>query len=164
MDGYELITQVRKKDKKIPITIISNHDDKEKLQKCIPLGLLGYLFKPLDYESIKNYLQEFSEKIKDFDEVTNKISNNISINIHGGFLLINKEEFPLTKLEIDFLELMSTQINRVVTYDAIYECLYSHNPSHSTIKNLVYRLKTKYDIKNIKNIKDIGYQLEYKKL
>lgn len=38
MDGYELTLAIREKNKKIPITILSNHDDKEKLLKCIPLG------------------------------------------------------------------------------------------------------------------------------
>ena len=56
MNGYELVKEIREFNKKIPITIISNHDDKEKLQKCMPLGLYGYLFKPLQYDKLKSYL------------------------------------------------------------------------------------------------------------
>lgn len=159
MDGYELILEIRKKDKDIPITIVSNHDDKEKLQKCIPLGLSGYLFKPINYQSIKEYLEEFSTNIQNLSNTLFELNSNTMFDISNKCLYIDGTEHLLTKLEVEFLELICKTKNKILTYDMIFESMYFYNPSHNTIKNLVYRLKKKYNISNIQNIRDIGYQL-----
>lgn len=159
LDGYELTVQIRKIDKNIPITIISNFDDRDKLQRCIPLGLMGYLFKPLRYEDIKEYIKTHEKKILQQSSLEYKISQNSTINFSNHTLKIEEEILIVTKLESKFLELMIENKNMIVTYDTIFEYLYNFEPSFSTIKNLVYRLKTKYKIDMIKNIKDIGYIL-----
>ncbi|MEA3384394.1 MAG: helix-turn-helix domain-containing protein [Campylobacterota bacterium] len=65
----------------------------------------------------------------------------------------------ITKLESAFLELMMQNENKVVTYDMIFDDLDQFDATFSTIKNLVYRLKTKYQFNFVKNIKDVGYIL-----
>lgn len=52
MDGEEFSRQIRINDHKIPISIISNYSEKEKLMKLIDLELTGYLLKPISYNDL----------------------------------------------------------------------------------------------------------------
>jgi DNA-binding response OmpR family regulator len=159
MDGYELVKEIRKLNKDIPITIISNYDDRIRLQKCMTLNLSGYLFKPLDYNDIKSFLEKFSKELL---EKTNKnifISENCNLNTLNYKLTINDNNYNLTKLEIEFFKLMITRPNTVVHYEEIYNALYQFDINIISLKNLVYRLKTKYKFDRIKNVISVGYIL-----
>jgi len=159
MNGYSLVKAIREVDSNIAITMISNHDDKEKLQQCIPLGLCGYLFKPLNYEDIKSYLSSFKKKLPKFINVQYKFSDNIVLDFSKQSITVDHQKFSMTKLESTFLELMSKYENRVINYNEIFDYLDEFDATFSTIKNLVYRLKAKYQFSFIKNIKNVGYIL-----
>jgi DNA-binding response OmpR family regulator len=159
MDGYQFIQMIRKTNQNIPITIISNYDDRDKLQKCIPLNLSGYLFKPLDYSDLKKYLHEFSEELLEKGILEYKIDEDCVLITSKNTLKIKKFNYTLTNLESLFLNLLLINKNTIVLYDIIYEYLYNFEPTLSTIKNLVYRLKTKYQFDYIKNISNVGYIL-----
>ena len=159
MNGYELILELQKLDPLLPITIISNYTDKEKLQKCIPLGLMGYLFKPLSYEDIKKYLDEFSVKFLKLNKSIMKISKDSFIDFHTQTLFHDNNNFKITKRELYLLKTLINNKGRVVNYQTIFESIGEIDTSMSAIKNIVYRLKNKYNFDMIKNIKDIGYVL-----
>ena len=159
MNGYDLIVEIRKKDKNIPITVISNYDDREKLQKCIPLNLSGYLFKPLDYKDVKEYLKNLEDEVLENGVFEHYISNDCRFNLAKNMLIVQDNEYTLTNLELKFMILMISNKNRVVNYDDIIEQLYSFELTINKIKNLVYRLKSKYQFTYVKNINNIGYIL-----
>ena len=48
MNGLEMIEEIKKIDKDIPIVIISAYNENDYLLKAIKLGVRGYLLKPLD--------------------------------------------------------------------------------------------------------------------
>jgi YesN/AraC family two-component response regulator len=154
LNGYDLTFKLQEINPNISITIMSNYDDRERLQKCIPLNLEGYLFKPLYYEDIKNYLIKLSKSIQNnnsFEYVINK-------NINTRELLSYDKSFTLTKLETEFLNLLLINKNRVIPHSVIYDHLFDYNPTTKSIIDLVYRIKKKYGLV-IKNIKDHGYLL-----
>lgn len=159
MNGYELVKEIRQFDKKTPITIISNHDDKEKLQQCIPLKLNGYLFKPLQYRDFKTFLNQLSQDFLDNKLLEYSISNTHRMNMLTNELFENENTHLLTKLEGMFLTYLIDLEGTIATFNNLDEYLYEFNPSHTTYKNLVYRIKTKYNMPYIKNVKDIGYIL-----
>lgn len=159
LDGYELCKKLKSFNQKVPIVMISNHTDKDKLQKCIPLGLAGYLFKPLTYEDIKLFLKKFADEYKNYFENKFFVSKNIIIDFLNNQLKIEKDTYNITPLESAFLKLIVENKNTTVNYDIIFETLFDFAPSYETLVNLVYRLKKKYNIKNIKNVKNIGYTM-----
>ena len=159
MDGYELILELKKINSSIPIVIISNHDDKERLQKCITLGLSGYLFKPLDYNDLKKFLESLSKELLEKNKTEYVISNDCKVNLSSYTISVNKLKYDLTELEVEFLRLLLSHPNSVVTYDTIHLALYRFDLNSNSIKNLVYRLKTKYKFDRIKNVINTGYLL-----
>ena len=61
MNGFELCKEIRVKNRKIPLVIMSNYSDKEKLLKSITLGLKDYLIKPIEYNQLLETLEKMSE-------------------------------------------------------------------------------------------------------
>ncbi|NOQ30343.1 MAG: response regulator [Helicobacteraceae bacterium] len=159
MNGYEFIKEVRSFNAKIPITIVSNHDDREKLQKCMPLGLSGYIFKPLTYSEIKNYLSEFATNLFNSGVLEHKFSKVHRLDFVKNILYENEKEHNITKLEYKFLMLFIRVNGKVASFDLINEELFELDITENSIKNLVYRLKNKYNFNYIKNIKEVGYVL-----
>ncbi len=64
MSGIEMIKEIRKKDKDIPIIITSAHSEIEFLLKSIKLGVDGYILKPIDLNQFINTISKVVEKIK----------------------------------------------------------------------------------------------------
>lgn len=159
INGYELVKEIRSFNSKIPITIISNHNDSEKLHKCIPLGLSGYVFKPLKYELLKKYLEEFSLELNEKKLFIYPISETHQINLIEQIIIENNKKHHLTKLEINFLEILLQLDGRIATFEYLYTELEIFDVSQASLKNLVYRIKTKYNFTYIKNLKNVGYAL-----
>lgn len=61
LNGLQLIEEIRKKDKKIPIIVTSAYDDKNYMNKVKDLGVSSYLLKPLDFNDL---LENISSHIK----------------------------------------------------------------------------------------------------
>lgn len=159
MNGYELTKEIRAKNKNISITMISNHDDKYLLQKCIPLGLSGYLFKPLGFSKIKNYLEELANDLSSKDMLSHRLSDRHIFNHINGTLEVDSKTFHLTKLEHRFLNIFVNTQSNFITKEQIYAELEDEKLNENSIKNLVYRMKKKYEFDKIKSIKNIGYML-----
>lgn len=157
MNGYEMIKEIRTFDKKIPITVFSNYSDKEKMQKCMPLGLCGYLFKPLKFDDFKVYMVDLEERFDEMGLLQYSFGDDFVFDIQNVVLSSQDTTYQLTKLEGEFLKLFASLDDKVATFDMIFEHLSEFEPTKSSITDLVYRIKNKYRFTCIKNIKDIGY-------
>jgi DNA-binding response OmpR family regulator len=54
---------------------------------------------------------------------------------------------------------MISNIGEIVSFEKMDDTLFEFEGSHNSIKNLIYRLKKKYDFNYIKNVKNVGYIL-----
>ncbi|MDQ7044588.1 MAG: DNA-binding response regulator [Sulfurimonas sp.] len=160
MNGFELTTEVRKFDLNIPITILSNYDDRNTLQKFMSLGLEGYIFKPFDYDDIKDYLTNFAKKIHKANKLLQTVTKKYKIDFLKNTLYMNENVYTLTKLESDFLNLLASNAEEAISYDKIITELSEYELNLLKVRDLIYRLKKKYGFNYIKNIKDLGYTLE----
>ncbi|MEZ4693559.1 MAG: response regulator [Aliarcobacter sp.] len=75
LDGISFIETIRNSDKKIPIIVLSAHDDKDYFLKSINAGIDGYILKPYTLEQIIQTLSNIVEKY----DFTVKIKNTIKL-------------------------------------------------------------------------------------
>ena len=68
MDGHKFCRYLRDNNYNLPITIISNYSEKEKLIKLIDLELTSYLLKPISYNDLINCLKSMIKKLEKFNE------------------------------------------------------------------------------------------------
>lgn len=159
MNAYEYICYIRNKDKNLPIIILSNYLDIEILQKCIPLNLVHFLEKPVSFAQLKEQIDICVERLGNSHKV--QLSENLIFNKQKNCLLKDFQSIPLTSLEGKFIELLSNYPENIIEYDAIINHLTDETDelSKESIKNIVYRLRKKANLKFIKSHRNLGYSL-----
>lgn len=63
MDGIEILTEIRKRDEKIKVIMVTGRDPEEEraCERCRELGALDYIHKPLELDALeKKVLQELT--------------------------------------------------------------------------------------------------------
>ena len=75
MDGLELIQQIREKDTRVRIIIISGYDEFEYARRAISMGVDDYILKPIDDEELTKVLQRALERLGEIDA---KSKSNVS--------------------------------------------------------------------------------------
>ncbi len=63
MDGLEMVKEIRKVDKDVPVIVVSAHTETEAFIKSIELGVDGYILKPLNLSQFMDTLERVAEKI-----------------------------------------------------------------------------------------------------
>lgn len=163
MSGYELCVAIREKNKKIPMIIISNHTDQDKLLKSISLNLSEYLVKPLEYPTLTKALLKIILKMEENNSLIEYISPSMKYNIITKELYNNEEKMFLTKSEIAALEFFVKNKNQLISSDKISIAIETGgNKSEQAIKNIIYRLRKKLGKDIIENVQGLGYILNLK--
>ena len=157
-NGLDFITQVRHRDKNIPIIVLSAHKDESFLFKAIGLNISSYELKPIGYENFISILKNLSLMFKPQDIV--EISNEIKYDYKMKELLRDNDITQLTKKEALFIELLIINRDEITTNAIIQRDIWGDKlMSDSAIKNLVLRLRKKTDSNFIVTVTGIGYKL-----
>ncbi|WP_121628860.1 response regulator transcription factor [Poseidonibacter antarcticus] len=160
LSGYELCKAIRVKNKNIPLVIMSNYSDKEKLLNSIPLSLARYLIKPIDYTTLISTLLSMLEQINIYGLNIINITEVLTYEMHTKILTDNKKKIELSSSEIELIELFVLNKNKIITMQEINLCLDPiEEKSKPAIKSLIYRLRKKIGKEVIINIPGYGYML-----
>ena len=74
LNGLDMIEEIRKEDKEIPVILLSAYSEIEYFKRSISLGVDGYLFKPLDFEQFVELMYKIIDKISTHKELEAKIN------------------------------------------------------------------------------------------
>lgn len=161
MDGYELCKEIRKLDKSIPITVLSNCNDNEKLMSVVPLRLTNYIIKPIDYTGLTKMLLEIVDRLEEENLLRVYLNKNIIFDKTKNDIIKDGVSTSLTKSEVKILNLLIEEEGKIVSNEMIDNLFDSlDSKSNSSIKNHIYKLRQKLHKDLILNVKDIGYILK----
>ncbi|MDN5067657.1 response regulator transcription factor [Aliarcobacter butzleri] len=161
INGYDLVLKIREISQNIPIIILSNYTDKEKLLKCIPLNLTSYLEKPIIYEKLLETLQLCKNQIENNATLYLTINDSLKYDFNTKSLIQNGNYIKLTTLEIQIFEYLLNKKNQLVYNEELLSVIFE-NDYYGNIKNIIYRLRKKVSKDVIVNYKNLGYMLNTK--
>jgi DNA-binding response OmpR family regulator len=159
IDGIAFIEFVRKSNKKIPILVVSAHDNKDFFLKTINSGIDGYLLKPYNLEQITSSLINIVERYKTLED-KNLISleNNLIWDKQNNRLLKNNEPVKLTKNETKLFQLFINTNSETKTYEEIEDFIFDNcDENTKKIRNLLSRLKSKLGHELLETLYSYGY-------
>ncbi len=163
--GIDFVKEIRISDKTIPIILLSAYTDKEFLLEATKLKLVDYLTKPINFKDLNDALQKCVEEILDNSRYIITFKNNIQYNVSHNCLIDDnkKEEIHLTNKELDLLNLLIKNNNRVCSADELKSAIWDDylEATDSALKNLLNKLRKKIGKESIINISGVGYKLEY---
>lgn len=166
MDGFEIATEIRKRDEEIPIIFLSAKTMKEDKLKGLRLGADDYLVKPYSIEELILKIEIFLHRSQKTIEKSNK-SYTIGSYVFEfeNYLLRNdKEELTLTERESALLKLFLDNVNTVLKREKILTSLWGNDDYFSGrsldvfISRLRKILKEEEKVK-IENIPRIGFKM-----
>lgn len=158
LNGLDMIKEIRKTDKTTKIIIATAFLETSYLVEAIELGLVKYLVKPIMEDNILNVLHKCTDDVVKEKSIFN-ISGDFQFDILNHTLFLNKEQIPLTKKELLFLELLIKNSNRAVKYDEFSNYVWDGYMSEDALRSIVREIRKKTSKESIKNISGIGYQI-----
>lgn len=164
-DGIDFIKELRKKDKTIPVILLSAFTDTKYLLEATKLKLVDYLTKPVDFKTLNNSLQSCVEEILDNSRYLINFQNNIQYNVlHKKLVDLNtKEEVALTLKELDLISFLIKNSNRIVSSEELKSNIWEDcfEATDSALKNLLNKVRKKIGKESITNISGVGYRLNF---
>jgi len=163
ISGLQVCKNIRKKDNKIKIILLTCLTDKQTLFEAIELGLSSYLEKPISELKLKQALIKLSGQFKTQSKelICSENDQYYFWDKEKQQLLRDNEPIHLTKSEKRLLELLVTSQHHILDYQQIYNYVWFDNMdqeySERSIKSLIKRVRSKLPENIIMNSYGLGY-------
>lgn len=165
MIGEEILGEIRKKDEKFPILIISAKDEAKSKIDCFNLGTDDYLAKPFH---IEEFLLRIERLLKRSNWSVKKISGKFHFDKFWIDILNLKSqtlegEISLTKQEAILLELFIKNEGQALKRSDILVVLgLNEDTSTRTIDNFIVRFRKYYELNpkepvHFMSLRSVGY-------
>ena len=154
VDGIKILKKIREYYSDIPAIIISSTVELDIIKEAYDLGCNDYLKKPFFIDELEIKIERLCQ-IKDEKII---FDNNCSFDFKSSLLLINDEQFRLTKKERLLLNLFLTKINQIISYETIENYVWEGSfVSLESIRSLIRRLRKILGKEYIQTVVDTGY-------
>ena len=158
-DGFDLYNQEISK-RKIATIFLTAKDDEDDIVKGLELGADDYITKPFFTRELIARINRII--LKENQNLIIKIKD-IEFDIDKMVVLKNSKEVSLTSLELKILNLLFTNLNKVVKREDIIEKIWEwtgNDINDNTVTVYLKRIREKLDSDIIKTIKGIGYRVD----
>ncbi|MGM0379699.1 MAG: response regulator transcription factor [Bacillota bacterium] len=149
-DGFEICKKIRK-EKNIPIIIVSAKTDEIDKIRGLGLGADDYVTKPFSPQEL---VARIKSNLKRYDQLINKVSENEEIIIKNFKIIpnsrkvfLNDKEIKLTNKEFELLLLLARNRNIVLSKQKIFDKVWGFNSfgDLSTIAVHIRKLREKIE-------------------
>ena len=160
LNGIDMASYIRSKDKDVQIIIATAHSDTEYLLKAVELQLVKYIIKPITKDKLINALELSLGLIEDKSKFNLYLSKTHRYNAYEKVIYNNDKEIKLTKNETLFLDLLAHHHTRIVNYEEIEVAVWPYEGmSTDAIRSLVRGLRKKVPDGVIENVSGSGYRI-----
>lgn len=160
MSGLKLVKKIRQIDGKVQIIILTAFTDTNYLLEAVELGLVKYLVKPIRHDKMLPILLHCASNLKNKESNLKFITPTCIYDMFNKTLVNNNKLVKLSKNELEFLELLCLNNNRVVTYEEIeHKIWYESYMSEDAIRSLVRNIRKKLPKDTLSNVAKVGYRI-----
>jgi len=156
------IRELRERDSTMPVIVISGFKDDHILLEAMTLNLSGYLLKPIQMRELITALERAAERLNNEGKIRIPLKNGFSYDRNNRRLThIDGTSFELNKREIRFFELLSDNLDCVLTRDMFAQSVWqSEDMTDSALNNFVLRLRKRFGRDFLVTVADVGYRLQ----
>lgn len=160
-DGFKLYSDHIKKIN-IPVIFLTARDDEEDIVRGLEMGADDYITKPF---STKELLARVNRILLRNNKNRIIKVNDISYDLDKMIVLKNDREIILSALELKLVNLLFTNINKVVSRNMILDKIWEwtgNDVDDHTITVYFKRIREKLESDIITTVKGIGYRIDEK--
>ena len=160
MNGVELITKIREKDKNLCLMVLTAHTSEKYLIKLIDMHIEKYIVKPITLEKLIEALEVFKKSYNNANALKKELPEGYTYDWNQKLLLHENKLIPITKKEILFLELLFKNMHNITSYDELQRVVWQDNVmTDNALRSLVRNLRKKLPKDFIFNLSGIGYKI-----
>ncbi len=168
-NGIDIAKELNNAPKNIPFIYLTSVTDEKWMREAIATEPVGYLLKPFRREELKSVLLlafQKQERLAGRSKTEMKGGERISLG-YGYFyereidqVFFEDRHIPLGSKERMLFRLLLDAAGNVVPFQILEELIWEGQPvSDSTLRTLIYRLKTKLDPRLIETVPRLGCRL-----
>lgn len=164
INGINTVKDI-KKIHDIPTIYLTAFSDDETINRAIQTNPIGYLLKPFKTNELKStiLLALYKSKQPSIQNTPNRykyLGNNYFYNEENKKLYFKEIEIKLTQKESELLDILYKNKGETVAFETIeYHIWEDSTVSNSTLRTLIYRLRSKLEYKLIETIPLSGCKL-----
>ena len=160
MDGLTMCKKIRASDKKTPIIITTAYTSTEYLLEAVSLNLIKYLVKPMEEEPLFDAIRLCFEQIETQNPNIIYISKEYRFDTFNHTLFSKDKIIPLTESQYKFLEILTKNQGRIVSYSEIENFVWFDKVmSSDALRSLVRDVRKLIGKDKIENISKCGYRI-----
>jgi two-component system, OmpR family, response regulator len=166
LDGLSLIRELRKKDTKVPVIILSAKRSVDDKVEGLMTGSDDYLTKPFAFAELLARIQAAIRRSSTTEDPVRLETGNLSLNLVTRDVKRGDVNIDLQPREFALLEYLMRNEGRILTRTMILEHIwdYHFDPQTNVVDVLLCRLRNKVDRdfpeKLIHTIRGVGYVLK----
>lgn len=164
-NGIEIVKEIHK-TKQTPVIYLTAYSDNQTIEKAVNTNPISYLIKPLNIEELKAAIKLSIYKTSFTDE-TNSVQEYLNLGYHYYFDLENKNLYyknrpiKLGDKEKKLLLLLIKADGAIVSFENITNNIWENEePAQSSLRTLLYRLRSKLEYRLIETISTMGCRLK----
>jgi two-component system OmpR family response regulator len=163
LDGLALIRELRRKNNKLPVIILSARGSTDDRVKGLETGSDDYLTKPFAFSELLARIQALLRRASGISEPTSLTVSDLSMNLLTREVIREDSKLDLQPREFALLEYLMRNEGRVVSKTMIMEHVWDYNfdPQTNVVEACMCRLRDKiergFGAKLIHTIRGIGY-------
>jgi two-component system, OmpR family, response regulator CiaR len=165
INGYEVLKQLRKKNIKTPVVMLTAKDGIDDKIQGFKVGADDYLVKPFHREELLLRLEAIIRRSGgDFKENTLSFKS-LKMNLQNKTAVIGEELIKLNGKQFDLLEYLINNQNTILTKEQIFDRIWGFDSDTSTTVVEVYASNLRKNLKKfgydqyIKTFRGLGYML-----
>jgi Response regulators consisting of a CheY-like receiver domain and a winged-helix DNA-binding domain len=162
IDGFQLLKEIKEKDKDVPIIFISARDKDIDRIIGLEMGSDDYISKPFMPRELVIRVQKLLKRVYNSNKNNDVIAiEDYTIDIEKRFVKLKNDEITMTSREFDLLVLLINKKGGAITRDQILNELWGvdYFGSDRVVDDLVRRLRKKLTELKIETIYGHGYRL-----
>jgi two-component system response regulator QseB len=160
ISGFEVVSQLRKTQNKIPVLMLTARDQIADKVKGLDQGADDYLLKPFDVEELKARIRALVRRTH--AEGNSKLEcGDVVIDAQAFTVFKGDQEIKLSPKEFSVLHELILHRGRVLSKDQLTELVYgwSEDLDSNAIEVHVHHLRKKLGNDLIQTIRGIGYKV-----
>jgi len=163
LDGLTLIQQLRSKNVRVPVLILSARASVDDRVRGLQAGSDDYLTKPFAFSELLARIQALIRRASQSAEPARLTTGKLTLDLFTREVQRDGKKIELQPREFALLEYLMRHPGRVVTKTMILEHIfdYSFDPQTNVVDVLVHRVRGKVDPDKtmIHTIRGVGYVL-----
>lgn len=163
-DGIQTVEEIQL-NYDIPIIYITAYGDENTINRAVATNPMGYLLKPFKKDEIKSIILLTLYKLNQINDSNKNINHhnlgsNYYYDLDNEILFYKNNPLKLSIKEKKLLTILIEAKGQIVSFRELEYMLWPDAPiSDSTLRTLIYRLRTKLEYKIIETVSSVGCKI-----